>query len=100
MTDASNPGGMPFLACYRHPDRRAGVACQRCNRPICPSCMTAASVGFHCPECLKAGARAAPVYTSRSLPGGRPYVTITLIAINVAVFIGQIVTATGPNKTV
>ena len=39
--------------CYRHADRRAGVICQRCDRPICPDCMHQASVGFHCPECTK-----------------------------------------------
>ena len=41
--------------CYRHADRRAGVICQRCDRPICPDCMQQASVGFHCPECTKSG---------------------------------------------
>ena len=41
--------------CYRHGGRRAGVICQRCDRPICPSCMHSASVGFHCPECIKSG---------------------------------------------
>ena len=39
--------------CYRHADRRAGVVCQRCDRPICPSCMQQASVGFHSPECAQ-----------------------------------------------
>ncbi len=37
--------------CYRHSTHRAGVTCQRCDKPICPSCMVSASVGFHCPEC-------------------------------------------------
>lgn len=37
--------------CYRHPAHSAGVTCQRCDKPICPSCMVTASVGFHCPEC-------------------------------------------------
>ena len=41
--------------CYRHPDRKAGVICQRCDRNICPQCMHQASVGFHCPECTKQG---------------------------------------------
>lgn len=73
--------------CYRHPDRRAAVACQRCDRPICASCMTEASVGFHCPECAKGGRQ--KVYTAQTLDrlAGRPVVTLSLIGINVAVFV-------------
>lgn len=41
-----------FRPCYRHPDRSTGISCQRCSRPICLQCMTEASVGFQCPECL------------------------------------------------
>ena len=76
----------PIQTCYRHPDRRAGVSCQRCDRPICPQCMTQASVGFHCPECSRQGRQ--QVYTARMLlrGGGQPYVTQALIAINVAVY--------------
>ncbi|MGQ0432046.1 MAG: rhomboid family intramembrane serine protease [Microthrixaceae bacterium] len=70
--------------CYRHPDRRAGVICQRCDRPICPDCMSQASVGFHCPECTKSSGqkiiRGAQLRT-------RPVVTQALIALNVAVFV-------------
>ncbi len=43
--------------CYKHENRSAAVACQRCERPICASCMEQASVGFHCPECAKTGAQ-------------------------------------------
>lgn len=73
--------------CYRHPDRRAAVACQRCDRPICTDCMIQASVGFHCPEDAKGGKQ--QVYTSRTLfgAGGRPVVTLSLIAVNLAVFV-------------
>ena len=73
--------------CYRHGDRRAGVRCQRCGRPICPDCMNQASVGFHCPECIRgAGQR---VYTARSLrqAAGKPVVSLTLVGINLAVFL-------------
>ena len=68
--------------CYRHADRRAGVICQRCDRPICPDCMRQASVGFHCPECTKAGAQKI-IRPAQLL---RPVVTQVLIAINLAVF--------------
>ena len=71
--------------CYRHPDRRAGVICQRCDRPICPDCMHQASVGFHCPECTKQGAQ--KVISARSLMPQRPVATFTLIGMNVMVFL-------------
>ena len=75
--------------CYRHPDRRAGVRCQRCDRPICPDCMVQASVGFHCPECAKQGARNSPVITPRSLHF-RPLVTQVLIGVNVLVLLAVV----------
>ncbi len=70
--------------CYRHPDRRAGVRCQRCERPICPNCMVQASVGFHCPECSRSGRQR--VLTARSL-ATRPIITQVLVAVNAAVFV-------------
>jgi membrane associated rhomboid family serine protease len=76
--------------CYRHPDRPAGVRCQRCDRPICPSCMNSAAVGFQCPSCFNEGVKSVP-RTRTSLGGiqrGNPqFVTISLLAINVLVFI-------------
>jgi membrane associated rhomboid family serine protease len=72
--------------CYRHPDRRAGVICQRCDRPICPSCMHQASVGFHCPECTKQGRQR--VMSARSL-ATRPLLTPLLVAANIAIFIAD-----------
>jgi membrane associated rhomboid family serine protease len=80
----------PIQTCYRHPERRAGVRCQRCERPICPSCMTSASVGFHCPDCARGGAQ--KVYTRATLDRlNRPIVTQVLVAVNAAVFVlGQV----------
>src|SRR5436190_13616690 len=90
--ESPRPGSVPgqmtaaIQTCYRHPDRRAGVTCQRCDRPICPQCMSQASVGFHCPECSKRGQQR--VYTARTLMGGSaPLVTQILIGINVLVFL-------------
>ena len=76
-----------LLPCYRHPDRPGGVRCQRCDRPICPACMTTASVGFHCPECARSGRQ--KVYTGRAAFGGSKTLRLTpaLIAINVVVFV-------------
>ena len=82
--------------CYRHPDRETHIRCQRCDRPICPDCMRSASVGFHCPECVKEGARStrqARTAYGGLRPGKAGTVTLGLIGINVAVFI--MVAATG-----
>ncbi len=73
--------------CYRHGDRRAGVICQRCDRPICPSCMHQASVGFHCPECTKQGAQ--KVIRPDQLRT-RPLLTQVLIAVNVVIFVAGV----------
>jgi membrane associated rhomboid family serine protease len=79
-----------IVTCYRHHDRRAGVACQRCGRPICPSCMVPASVGFHCPECARRGGQRVRTLHSRH---ARPVVTQLLIALNVLVFAVDLVAA-------
>jgi membrane associated rhomboid family serine protease len=92
--DANAADASGWSACYRHPDRRAGVSCQRCDRPICPACMSQASVGFHCPECVRRGGQ--KVITPRSLQN-RPVVTQALIAVNVAVFVSGILLVTVPS---
>ena len=69
--------------CYRHPDRPTGVGCQRCGRPICPACMTQASVGYHCPECLKAHGQRSPTVASLR----NPIATKVLIGLNVGVYV-------------
>lgn len=87
----------PYAAasCYRHPQRSAGVRCVRCDRPICPDCMVPASVGFQCPECVRDANRTLRQPVTRF--GGRTVagspVTLSLIAINVAVFV--VTSATG-----
>ncbi len=78
--------------CYRHPDRVAGISCQRCERPICPACMNQASVGFHCPECARSGRQ--KVYQGAASWTTRPIATQVLIAINVAVYAVQLITRT------
>lgn len=88
MTDAVPPTAAPV--CYRHPDRETYISCQRCGRPICPDCMSSASVGFQCPDCVKQGVRA--TRQGRTAYGGRvsgnPALTSQiLIAINIAVWL-------------
>jgi membrane associated rhomboid family serine protease len=77
--------------CYRHPGRETYVRCTRCDRPICPDCMTEAAVGFQCPECVREGNKT--VRGARTVFGGRvaadAYVTKVLIALNVILFVGQ-----------
>jgi membrane associated rhomboid family serine protease len=78
--------------CYRHPDRETYVRCTRCDRPICPDCMTPASVGFQCPECVKEGQKS--VRQARTVFGGRVAtdgtVTKVLIGLCVVAFVGQL----------
>lgn len=81
---------MTDRVCYRHPDRPAGVSCQRCERLICPSCMNPASVGFQCPECFSAGVKSIP--KTRTSMGGLArrndqVVSMTIIGINVLVWL-------------
>jgi len=82
------PGVSP--TCYRHPDRPTLVGCTRCGRPTCPECMRSASVGHQCVDCVQAGVQnvQAPTF-STAQSAGKPWVTYTLIAINVAVFVLQ-----------
>lgn len=83
--------------CYRHPDRAAGISCQRCDRPICPSCMHQASVGFHCPECARTGKQ--KVYQGAGSWLAKPLVAPVLIGLNVLVFALQTITRTSESFT-
>ena len=87
MSDHPFPAPPPqaVRSCYRHPNQPAGVVCQRCDRPICPQCMHAASVGFHCPECVKQGGQ--KVYQGPAAFQNRPLLTQILIAVNITVFV-------------
>ncbi|SEG77421.1 Membrane associated serine protease, rhomboid family [Nonomuraea solani] len=80
--------------CYRHPDKETWVRCQRCERPICPDCMRDAAVGFQCPECVAEGNKG--IRQAKSTFGGgvvrTPFVTYTLLVINVLIFGAQYLT--------
>src|SRR5262245_40504750 len=79
--------------CCRHPKRECYVECVRCERHICPDYMREATVGFHCPDCVREGAksvRAARTNFGGQANAGRPIATITLIALNVAPDAGAI----------
>ncbi|MEV6793751.1 rhomboid family intramembrane serine protease [Streptomyces sp. NPDC051320] len=89
----SSTSGLP--SCYRHPGVETGISCTRCERPICPQCMVSASVGFHCPECVRGGSgsgHSASASRPRTVAGGSVaadprLITKILIGINLAVFI-------------
>ena len=85
------------LRCYRHPERETYVSCSECGRGICPDCMTFGPVGIRCPDHASAtGRTAAPRRAARrasaSLSLSGPFVTFTLIGINVAVFLLELAT--------
>ncbi len=93
MTDEPDVSAPP--TCFLHPDRETYVRCTRCERPICPDCMTSAAVGFQCPECVREGA--ASVREVRTVTGGRVprtdgLVTKAIVMITGAVFVLQLVT--------
>jgi membrane associated rhomboid family serine protease len=76
--------------CYRHPDRETGVSCSNCGRPICPECMTSTPVGMRCPECARQTTKVKVGQGAFSPTAGRMPATITLIAINVVVFLVEL----------
>jgi membrane associated rhomboid family serine protease len=91
MSTMSEPG--THTTCYRHPRVETAVTCSDCGRPICTECMTFGPVGIRCPECagVAVGAKKA-VQQVRTAPTRLPpgAVTLTLIGINVLVFIAEI----------
>jgi membrane associated rhomboid family serine protease len=91
--------------CYRHPDRETGLSCSECGRAICYECMTPAPVGLRCPEhsgkpqgirkVTKPAERAVTGVGSRRVN----VVTMTLIAINVAVYLAELAAGGSVNGT-
>ncbi|GAA3813396.1 rhomboid family intramembrane serine protease [Streptomyces phyllanthi] len=91
--EPESPSEPAVTTCYRHPKVESRVRCTRCDRYICPDCMREAAVGHQCVECVREGARS--VRQARTAFGGRittaPVVTYVLIALNVLVYLGELV---------
>lgn len=107
MTQAPGPPGLPgspgmpgpVPVCPRHPDRISYVRCQRCGNPTCPECQRPAAVGVQCVTCVAQAAAEQPrthtVLGGRATRDNRPLVTMTIIAICVAVWILEQVDRSG-----
>jgi membrane associated rhomboid family serine protease len=88
--------------CYRHPDRVTGLSCSECGRPICTECMTMAPVGIRCPEHSgkpQGVQRVTRGVKRAAFEGTGAKVTKALVAINVAVYVAELVTGGGVNGT-
>ncbi len=81
----STGGAAAEPVCPRHPDRVSYVRCQRCERPVCHECQRAAAVGVQCVDCVREqnkGLRTARTpFGAAVTQGGRPVVTLSIIAI-------------------
>ncbi|WGW11767.1 rhomboid family intramembrane serine protease [Saxibacter everestensis] len=80
--------------CPRHTDRISYVRCQRCERPTCPECQRPAAVGILCVSCVAeqaAHSREAKTVFGAQVRQGRPIVTLSIIAITLAVFLLQFI---------
>jgi membrane associated rhomboid family serine protease len=84
--------------CYRHPGRETAVSCSTCGRPICTDCMVFAAVGIKCPDCAgqqQGTRRATTRLRTAAAVRGEGNATRALIALNVAVFLVQLVVSGG-----
>src|SRR6516225_1543033 len=91
--DQASPTGQDSPpTCYRHPGKETWVSCVRCGRYACPDCLREAAVGQQCVECVRGADRT--TRQPKTVFGGRPArsatVTLTLIAINVVIFLAEV----------
>jgi membrane associated rhomboid family serine protease len=88
------------MRCYRHPDRETYISCSECGRPICTECMTPAPVGQRCPEHSGKPQGVGRVTTGIRRATGRGetgIVTRILIAINVLIYLAELLQGAGVN---
>lgn len=90
LPPAGPPAPQSAPTCPRHPERVSYVRCQRCNRPVCPDCQRQAAVGVQCVDCVRETAkqsRSKQTVLGGRVGSGKPVITMTLIGINVAIFL-------------
>jgi membrane associated rhomboid family serine protease len=90
----ATPEQTQTMVCYRHPRNETAITCSNCGRPICTECMVFAPVGIKCPECagLPSGAQKAAVKAKSFANTNTDFiVTKSLLALNVLVFLAQVV---------
>ncbi len=88
MSFPDPPPAPAATTCFFHKDRETGRRCTRCGNYACPECLTTASVGSHCWQCIKAAPPPKSEQLKRTL--AEPLlVTKTIIGLNVLVFILQ-----------
>ncbi len=87
-------GQVAVPVCPRHPDRVSYVRCQRCQQPVCADCQQPAAVGVQCVSCVAEARKGDRPHLT--VTGGRasrsqtPVLTIGIIAICVAVWLGEL----------
>jgi membrane associated rhomboid family serine protease len=88
--DPEHTGGTQIASehCYRHPQRETLLACSNCERPICTSCARESPVGLRCPECT--GGRTRVKGPRVAGTSDVPYATVSLIIVNVVVFLAEL----------
>jgi len=42
-----------YQVCYKHPDRKTLLRCNKCNKPICLECAVQTPTGYRCKDCVK-----------------------------------------------
>ena len=61
------------IRCARHPNVETGLACGRCETPICPKCAVMTDVGARCPDCAPRRRlpqfEVSPLYLLRGIAG-------------------------------
>lgn len=80
----------PIEFCVRHPHVVTGRHCTRCDRPACNDCLTPATIGSHCADCVRASRPAPRDRVQFWNAGQHVLATKTLIAINLIVYLWTI----------